>query len=78
MINKNNTTINYSNNTSTIKYNINNLINQKEINQSYDSTLNKKEENGIKKEITNLNQNKKRIIQIKISSNSSYKKRKKQ
>ena len=77
IINKNNTTINYSNNTSTIKYNINNLINQKEINQSYDSTLNKKEENGIKKEITNLNQNKKRIIQIKISSNSSYKKKKK-
>ena len=80
-ISKNNTTMTFNTNTNSIVYNINNLIYQKEVNKSYDSTLNKKEEEkekGKKKEkiklTTCLKTEINKIIQIKPSSNSSPKK----
>ena len=80
-ISKNNTTMTFNTNTNSIVYNINNLIYQKEVNKSYDSTLNKKEEEkekGKEKEkiklTTCLKTGINKIIQIKPSSNSSPKK----
>ena len=80
-ISKNNTTMTFNTNTNSIVYNINNLIYQKEVNKSYDSTLNKKEEEkekGKEKEkiklTTCLKTEINKIIQIKPSANSSPKK----
>ena len=80
-ISKNNTTMTFNTNTNSIVYNINNLIYQKEVNKSYDSTLNKKEEEkekGKEKEkiklTTCLKTDINKIIQIKPSANSSPKK----
>ena len=82
-ISKNNTTMTFNTNTNSIVYNINNLIYQKEVNKSYDSTLNKKEEEkekGKEKEkiklTTCLKTEINKIIQIKPSANSSPKKMK--
>ena len=80
-ISKNNTTMTFNTNTNSIVYNINNLIYQKEVNKSYDSTLNKKDEEkekGKEKEkiklTTCLKTEINKIIQIKPSANSSPKK----
>ena len=80
-ISKNNTTMTFNTNSNSIVYNINNLIYQKEVNKSYDSTLNKKEEEkekGKEKEkiklTTCLKTEINKIIQIKPSANSSPKK----
>ena len=80
-ISKNNTTMTFNTNTNSIVYNINNLIYQKEVNKSYDSTLNKKDEEkekGKEKEkiklTTCLKTDINKIIQIKPSANSSPKK----
>ena len=79
-ISKNNTTMTFNTNANSIIYNINNLINQKEVNKSYDSTLNKKDEEKEKAKLTTSlkteNNNNNKIIQIKPSSNSSPKKMK--
>ena len=79
-ISKNNTTMTFNTNANSIIYNINNLINQKEVNKSYDSTLNKKDEEKEKSKLTTSlkteNNNNNKIIQIKPSSNSSPKKMK--
>ena len=77
-ISKNNTTMTYNSNTNSIINNINNLINQQEINKSYDSTFNKKESENInRKIITYIKQENAKNIQIKYLSNSSDKKIKK-
>ena len=69
-ISKNNTTMTYNTNSNEIVTNVENLINAKDVNKSYDSTLNKKtEENDKIKLIENA-----KIIQIKNKSNSTNKK----
>ena len=69
-ISKNNTSMTYNTNPNEIITNVNNLINAKDVNKSYDSNLNKKiEENDKIKLIENA-----KIIQIKNISNSTDKK----
>ena len=69
-ISKNNTSMTYNTNPNEIITNVNNLINAKDVNKSYDSNLNKKiEENEKIKLIENA-----KIIQIKNISNSTDKK----
>ena len=69
-INKNNTTMTYNTNSNEIVTNVENLINTKDVNKSYDSTMNKKiEENEKIKLMENA-----KIIQIKNISNSTDKK----
>ena len=68
-ISKNNTTMTYNNNTnanaSKIISSINNIINNKELNKSFDSTSNKKTEKENKDNKNKLENNTKRIIQLK-------------
>ena len=69
-ISKNNTSMTYNTNPNEIITNVNNIINAKDVNKSYDSNLNKKiEENDKIKLIENA-----KIIQIKNISNSTDKK----
>ena len=80
-ISKNNTTMTYNTNNNNIISNINNLINQKDINKSYDSSLNKKEEEikegkQIKQLFSCLKKENGKIIKMKPSSNSTTKKKK--
>ena len=74
-ISKNNTTMTYNSNTNSIINNINNLINQQEMNKSYDSTFNKRESEKLNgKIITYIKPEIAKKIHIKYLSNSSDKK----
>ena len=74
-ISKNNTTMTYNSNTNSIINNINNLINQQEMNKSYDSTFNKRESEKLNgKIITYIKPENAKKIHIKYLSNSSDKK----
>ena len=69
-INKNNTTMTYNTNSNEVINNVNNIISGKDMNKSFDSTLNKKiDENDKIKLIENA-----KIIQLRNISNSTDKK----
>ena len=78
-ISKNNTTMIYNTHANSIINNINHLINHIEINQSYDSTITKKEKEKEKEKeklMTNIGQENKKVIEIKYPLTASIEKRK--